>query len=125
MLVREPMLATTMRGKDLVHRFRLNERDAMGYSSLATSQVSYEDALRDLYRTLGAQYPCFELKGIDWKKVGEELLPRAEKVKTDAEFGLLCMELVARLEDSHAQLQGGRRGPPLHLFPAGTQGSPV
>lgn len=66
--------------------------------------VSYEEALIELYETLGREYPAFGLKGINWKKVGEELLPRAKRVRTDEQFGLLCMELVVRLEDSHASL---------------------
>jgi len=81
------------------------------------SVVTYEEAFVDLYHTLERQYPCFELKGIDWKKVGEELLPRAEQVKKDEEFGLLCMELVARLEDSHAELLDGSAKVPQVSFP--------
>lgn len=69
--------------------------------------VTYEQALRDLHRVIGEQYPCFELKGIDWPAVGAEFLPRAKEIADDEAFGLLCMELVARLEDSHAQLLAG------------------
>ena len=65
------------------------------------------EAFVDLYNVLGQQYTCFEIKGINWKTVGQEFLPRVEKVTNDQEFGLLCMELVARLEDSHASLQEG------------------
>jgi len=50
-------------------------------------QTSYEEAFVDLYETLGHEYPCFKLKGIDWKAVGEELLPRVRDVATDDEFG--------------------------------------
>jgi len=81
------------------------------------SVVTYDEAFIDLYRTLGKQYPCFELKGTDWKAVGDELLPRAKKVKSDEEFGLLCLELVARLEDSHAQLLDGSAMVPGVSFP--------
>lgn len=69
--------------------------------------VDYETAFGELYETLANTYPCFELKGIDWKAVGEEFLPRAKQIKDDREFGLLCIELVARLEDSHAYLMDG------------------
>ncbi|HUT91959.1 MAG TPA: S41 family peptidase [Thermoguttaceae bacterium] len=79
-------------------------------------QVSYEQAFVDLYETLGREYPCFELKGIDWKAVGEELLPRVREVATDDEFGLVCLELVARLEDSHADLGKGTRELPQVPF---------
>lgn len=79
-----------------------------GAGGAGDEDVSYEEAFLDLYQTLGGKYPCFELKGIDWRAVGEELLPRVKQVKTDEEFGLLCAELVARLEDSHAQLMPGR-----------------
>ena len=75
-------------------------------------KISYDDAFQDLYTVLAEQYPAFGLKGIDWKKVGEELLPRAKRVRTDEQFGLLCMELVARLEDSHASLLKRKIEPP-------------
>jgi C-terminal processing protease CtpA/Prc len=81
------------------------------------SGVSYAEALRDLHAALGRQYPCFELKGIDWEAVGRELLPRVESVKTDEEFGLLCLELVARLQDSHALLMKGSADVPQPAFP--------
>ena len=67
----------------------------------------YDDALRELHAHLGRVYPAFKIKGIDWDKVGGELLPLASEAKTDAEFGLLCARMVARLEDSHAQLLPG------------------
>ena len=79
--------------------------------------VSYAEALRDLHVTLGRQYPCFALKGIDWEGVGRELLPRVETVKTDEEFGRLCLELVARLRDSHAILLDGSAKVPQPAFP--------
>ncbi len=79
--------------------------------------VSYEDALRDLHEVLAHQYPFFTLKNIDWQAVGKELLPRVKRVKTDKQFGLLCMKLIAKLEDSHAQLQAGKLKPPAPAIP--------
>lgn len=78
---------------------------------------TYILAFKDLYERLGTSYPCFALKGIDWEAVGAELLPRAKQVKTNEEFGLLCMELVARLEDSHAYLMEGSAKLPEVLSP--------
>jgi len=78
--------------------------DRRRQGAAARPDVTYEEAFRDLHETIGARYPCFKLKGIDWTAVGAELLPRAATVKSDDEFGLLCMELLARLEDSHAHL---------------------
>ena len=98
--------------RDLTHsdsEKRLNVR--------SVAPLTYEEAFRDLHAHLGKRYPNFELKNIDWKKAGEELIPRAAKAKTDAEFGLLCTELVARLEDSHAQLLPGTAQVPLFEFP--------
>ncbi len=83
----------------------------------AATVVPYEEALVDLYETLGREYPCFVIKGIDWKAVGKELLPRAKQVKSESEFGLLCLELVARLEDSHAQLGRATASPPVIPLP--------
>ncbi len=70
----------------------------------SVSSVSYEQTLRNLQAQLGQTYPFFELKGINWQAVGERILPRAATVTNDQQFGLLCMELVAALQDSHAQL---------------------
>ncbi len=78
--------------------------------------VSYAEAFRDLYDTLGRRYPCFALKGIDWAAVGDELLPKVEDVQTDDQFGLLCLELVARLEDSHASLMPAKAQLPQSPF---------
>ncbi|MBN2588823.1 MAG: hypothetical protein JXA96_03090 [Sedimentisphaerales bacterium] len=78
---------------------------------------TYKESFIDLYNVLAKHYPCFEMKGIDWKEVGQEFLPRIEKVTNDEEFGLLCLELVARLEDSHANLQEGTAKLPEISFP--------
>jgi carboxyl-terminal processing protease len=83
----------------------------------AVEKVSYEKAFTDLYEVLGRDYPCFELKHIDWPAVGRELLPRAKQLKDDREFGLLVLELVARLEDSHALVGPGSAQPPVPEFP--------
>lgn len=80
-------------------------------------KASYEDAFNDLYDVLGREYPCFELKQIDWQAVGRELLPRATELKDEKAFGLLVMELVARLEDSHALVGPGTAQPPTPEFP--------
>jgi len=79
-------------------------------------QVGYEETFLELHHTLAREYPCFELKGIDWRAVGDELLARVRKVETDDQFGLLCLELVARLEDSHASLSKGTRDLPQVPF---------
>lgn len=81
------------------------------------AKSSYAQSFQDLYAHLGKVYPCFEMKEIDWKKVGGEFLPRARLVKNDDEFALLCLELVARLEDSHARLLNGSVKIPEVPFP--------
>ena len=77
----------------------------------------YAAAFRDLYDHLGRVYPCFALKGIDWERVGRELLPRVDGVETEEQFGRLVEELVARLEDSHAVVLSGTATPPAPDFP--------
>jgi len=90
----------------------------MAASKRANSEeTTYEQVFFDLYKELGINYPCFEMKGIDWKAVGRELLPRAKNIKTNEEFGLLCIELVARLKDSHAQVLKGSADLPTITFP--------
>ena len=76
----------------------------------------YVAAFRDLYEHLGKVYPSFAIKGIDWAKVGRELLPRVEAVETEKQFGLLVEELVAKLEDSHAYVFEGKSSPPSAGF---------
>ena len=44
------------------------------------------------------------------------------QVSTEREFGLLCMELVARLEDTHAALLPGTARPPEPAIPHWTPG---
>jgi len=97
--------------------FRMSWWLLIALASAQAAPGSYEEALQGLHHVLGRDYPCFELKSIDWQKVGEVLLPRAREVKSDEEFGLLCMELVARLEDSHSYLMAGTAPPPSVPFP--------
>ena len=59
-----------------------------------TTEPSYEQTFKDVYNHLGQVYPSFEMKHIDWQKVGDELLPEAQKVSSREEFGLLCLRLV-------------------------------
>ena len=78
----------------------------------AETRTKYINEYNDLYARLGQVYPNFALKGIDWDKVGRELLPRVDVVETEEQFGLLVLELIARLEDSHAQVLEGTATPP-------------
>ncbi len=90
--------------------------------TIAGTANENEAVVRDLWQTVGRSYPCFELKHIDWPAVGEEFLPRAREAESVGELGLLCMELLARLEDSHAQLLAGQVTlpvPPLPIWDAG------
>ena len=83
----------------------------------APPEGKYVGSFRELYVELARLYPNFGLKGIDWPKVGDELIPLAEKAKTDDEFGLLVERLVARLEDSHAVVVPGTARPPAPDLP--------
>ncbi|MFO0946224.1 MAG: S41 family peptidase [Planctomycetota bacterium] len=102
--------------KEELAQTRKNERaKQLGIPPIVN--VSYQQAFQDLHATLFKNYPCFELKQIDWPAVGQRLSPRAAEVKSDAEFGLLCLELLAALEDSHAQLLAGTADVPKIPFP--------
>lgn len=93
-----------------------------GQTAIEGLPNNYVEAFEQLYRTLGNDYAHFEVKQIDWKAVGDELLPRSKTLKTRDEFCLLCQELVARLEDSHAYLIPGKLQPasvPVPLFDPG------
>lgn len=83
----------------------------------ASAPADYDASFRALYEHLGRSYPGFRLKHIDWPSVGSQLLPEAQLISNDQDFGLLCMRLVARLEDAHAQLQPGSAPLPEPPFP--------
>jgi C-terminal processing protease CtpA/Prc len=91
--------------------------DFIRAQSETTAQPTYAQTLRDLHARLGREYPNFEMKGIDWAAVGKEILPQAEKIKTEAEFSELCFRLVARLEDSHAYISPAAHKPIFPPFP--------
>ncbi len=76
-------------------------------TSTAPSRAEYAAVFKELYEHLGRRYACFQLKGINWKAVGGDLIPKAARAKTDEEFGLLCVQLVACLKDSHAHVMPG------------------
>jgi carboxyl-terminal processing protease len=89
---------------------------------LPSGKAGYEAALRALHDELGRHYPCFAMKNIDWKAVGDEILPRAKQAASDEAFGLLVLEMVARLEDSHAAVVPALRPlpePPLPRWDPG------
>ncbi len=98
----DPILARASRA---IYRDLTNHAPP-GEQSRPEVRKGYPKALRDLHEHLGRVYPYFRLKRIDWDQVGRELLPRTEAVETEEQFGLLVMELVARLEDSGASVRG-------------------
>ncbi len=83
----------------------------------ARAQTNYQSAVTELHALLGRKYCCFAMKKIDWDAVGRELLPRAKDVDDDEAFGRLCMQMLARLQDSHAILQPGRAPLPKVALP--------
>ena len=117
----DPKLATSARS---LYR-ELTGRGAPGTPADPAARAGYAPALRELHAFLGANYPNFALKGIDWAAVGRDLLPRVERATTEDEFGRLVLELVARLEDSHAVVLPGSVGPPPSTSAAGSPASPA
>ena len=71
------------------------------------SAEHFEIPFRSLFQQIESTYPNFQSKDINWKKVGDELIPRAKSVQTQAEFSVLCQELIAQLKDSHARMLDG------------------
>ena len=119
------ILGEVLRGEDPARACARREiykemtgRTPPGDASDPETRAGYAKALRDLYEHLGKVYPCFGIKGIDWDKVGRELLPRAAALESEEQFGLLVRELVARLEDSHAFVQEASATPPDPAMPA-------
>jgi C-terminal processing protease CtpA/Prc len=96
------------------------ERIQAAFTKDADLKPSGEDfalAFKELYDQLGKEYPCFELKGINWQDVGDELLPKCKNIHNVDEFSLLCQQLIAQLQDSHAYLSKGRAIPAAYPFP--------
>jgi RNA polymerase sigma factor (sigma-70 family) len=87
-------------------------RTPPGNAADQVTRASYATAFRDLHEHIRAVYPNFRLKGIDWDAAGRELQPRAAAAQNDEQFGLLVLELVAKLEDSHAVVLEGSTTPP-------------
>lgn len=78
---------------------------------------TYSDDFQALHQELGKTSGTVRLHQIDWQRVGEELLPEAEKVASDEEFGRLCIRLVTQLQDSHAVLMNGTSEVPRTHYP--------
>ncbi len=114
--IRATILADIVRGKATEQDFRARNVKS-DPDDVESAKVTYEEAFQDLYDTLGKRYPCFQLKNIDWQAVGKEFLPRVKGMDTEEEFGRLCIELVARLEDSHAYLREGTAKVPWPTWP--------
>lgn len=77
----------------------------------------YFETYCKLYEAIEKEYPFFELKNIDWEEEGYRLSAKLDNIKDDSEFGLLCMELIAKLKDSHSQLLNGESNIPDVNFP--------
>lgn len=92
------------------------EHRAFGQTS-TTKAIQYDKSFADLFEKIGAIYPAFQIKNIDWQAVGQELLPESRTIKTHDEFSLLCQRLIARLEDSHAHLRSGTGQPASPSLP--------
>jgi C-terminal processing protease CtpA/Prc len=67
--------------------------------------TDYAGELDFLWRQVRDTYPYFEDKQIDWNAVGDEMRRRVQTIGTDADFVLVCKEMVQRLEDSHCSVQ--------------------
>ena len=80
-------------------------------------ESDYAENLAALHAYLGEHYAGFKLKGIDWDFVGESFQSRVVHVENDAQFGLLCMEMVAQLADAHCALLAGQARLPRPPIP--------
>lgn len=85
--------------------------------ALAATDVDGEAALRAAHARIGALYPCFAPKSIDWEATRERLLPAARAAGDDEALGLVMVQLVAALEDSHAVVMPGTRPVPALPLP--------
>ena len=60
------------------------------------------------WQSAARSYSHFELKGIDWDEVRQDLLPRAQK-PTRNEMNAILVDLLAELKDPHVWLRVGGR----------------
>lgn len=76
------------------------------------SFVKYPDAgirLLSLYRywnIIQYFYPSRYLTGEDWNKVLSEFIPRFVRANNAAEYTLACLEIIAHIHDTHANIWG-------------------
>ena len=99
-----------------------------------SQRAIYDREFRTLLDVLARDYAHSTLKAIDWASIKADFLPRSSDIPTRARFCLLCQELVACLEDSHAYVTAGEFdpvSPPLPRWDPGfaclidDQGRPV
>lgn len=64
-----------------------------------------------LWRAVDANYPYFELKGVDWDEVYVRYRPALAQAATDDEYHALLAQMLAELNDGHTQLRTPRPQP--------------
>jgi carboxyl-terminal processing protease len=81
---------------------------------VATNLSSQErrENFEALWSAIDAVYADFQLKGINWKEVGQRYKARLDTVTNDDGFYLLLFQLVNELKDTHSWLQN-YKAPPL------------
>jgi carboxyl-terminal processing protease len=64
---------------------------------------------QELWDTLAQRYGLFDVKDVDWHRLGESYWNRALSVETDAELFDRLVELLSPLQDKHVWLIGDER----------------
>ena len=79
---------------------------------MPTDRLQYPDAgyrLLSLYRywnMIQYFFPYKHLIGEDWNQVLPEFIPKFIGAKDTAQYVLACLELIARIHDTHANVWG-------------------
>jgi Peptidase family S41 len=93
------------------------------YEQMSNPDVGYR--LLSLYRYWNIIQYFFPYKyviGEDWNKILPEFIPKFVSAKDATEFSLVCLEIIARIHDTHANLQA--KGKELINY-FGKNGAPV
>ena len=74
----------------------------------------YLEDLSALFAELDANYPFFEVKGIEkeWQARKKLLAKRAQLCRSDEEFGAVILDVLRGLRDGHCRLEAMRVSPP-------------
>lgn len=66
--------------------------------------LSYEKNFQIFWETFNNNYAFFKERGVDWKAIHDEYLPKVQNIKTEKEFAGILKEIIEKMKDGHIRL---------------------